>query len=705
MAHRPKSPPLAPKGSPRPASPPGPAGVSTRESAAAGSRRNLGLGLALLGLVLLAYYPTLSGGFIWDDDAHLTANPCIVGPLGLKDIWTSAYMRICPLVQTTFWLEYRIWGLHPLPYHLVNVLLHAAAAVVLWRVLRLLRVPGAWLGAALWALHPVQVESVAWITEMKNTQSGLFFLLAVLFFCRSRLADPENGPKGRSGYYYSLTLVFATLALASKSSTVVLPLILGLCAWWMDRGWRWRRNLFQLAPLLLLSVLTGVVTVWTQKAEGAFDPDFALGFAGRLAVAGKVVWFYAGKLLWPHPLIFIYPRWSVDAASLAAYGPTLAITGLMIALWWQRDRWARTAFFTLAYFVAALLPVLGLIDTYFWRYSFVGDHFQYLASMGPLALAGAGLHTGLGALGKPPRWLMPGIGSLLLLTLSLLTWRQSALYQNDEVLWTTTLRYNPASWIAHNNLGIELDHQPGRAAEAVVHYEETLRLRPAHARAHYNLAQDLAKIPDRQDDAIAHYESALRIDPGLGWAHQNLAVLLAARPARQAEAIAHYEQALRLMPESVETHYDLAIELGKLSGREAEAIAHYRAALRLRPGFAEAHNNLALVLVNQPGGATEAAVHFEAALRLRPDWDEAHNNYAGLLSGLPGRLVEAIAHYEQALRLRPDAPLVHYNLAGAYYRSGRVAEAISQLEIALRLDPSDENTRHTLAALRQQLQH
>ena len=444
-------------------------------------------------------------------------------------------------------------------------------------------------------------------------------------------------------------ILFATLALASKSSTVVLPLVLGLCAWWMDRGWRWRRNLLHLTPLLLLSVLTGVVTLWTQKGEGAFDPEFALGLAGRLVVAGKVVWFYAGKLLWPHPLIFIYPRWQINPADLAAYLPTLALVSLMIVLWRQRDRWARAPFFALAFFVAALLPVLGLVDTFFWRYSFVGDHFQYLAGMGPLALAGAGLHTGLGALGKPSRWLLPGIGSLVLLALGLLTWRQCAQYQNDEVLWTTTLRRNPASWIAHNNLGIELDHQPGREAEAIAHYEETLRLRPQHARAHNNLAQNLAKIPGREHAAIAHYEEALRIDPGLGWAHHNLAALLAVRPGRRAEAISHYEAALRLMPESAETHYNLAIELGKSSGREAEVLAHYQAALRLRPDLAAAHYNLALVLVNQPDGATEAAAHFEAALRLRPDWDEAHNNYASLLSSQPGRLPEAIAHYEQAL--------------------------------------------------------
>lgn len=691
MVRRSQAAPRAPAESPQPA-------IRTRRPAV--SPRDFWLGLAIVGLVLLAYSRALSGGFIWDDDAHLTENPCIVGPLGLKEIWTTAHMRICPLVQTSFWLEYRLWGLAPQPFHLVNILLHAAAAVVLWRVLRMLRVPGAWLGAALWALHPVQVESVAWITEMKNTQSALFFLLAVLFFCKARRAD---APEGRPGLCYALTLAFATLALASKSSTVVLPLILGLCAWWIDRRWRWRRNLLQLAPVLLLSIGTGLITMWTQRAEGAFDPEFARSFAERLAGVGVAVWFYLGKLLWPHPLIFIYPRWRIDPAHVAAYLPTLAMVALIAVFWWQRNRWARSAFFAGAFFVAALSPVLGLIDTFFWRYSFVGDHFQYLASMGPLALAGAGLTAGLHRIGSAPRWLMGGLGALLLVAPGVLSWRQSAMYRSDEVLWTTTLERNPASWIAHNNLAVDLSHRPDRTDEAIAHFEAALRLRPSHARAHFNLAQVLEKIPGRQNDAIAQYELAVRIDPNFGEAHQNLAVRLSAQPGRQAGAIAHYEQALRLMPASAESHYDLAIELAKLSGPPADIIRHYREAVRLKPDFAEAHYNLALMLARQPASATEAAAHFESALRLRPDWPEAHNNYAILLSDLPGRLPEAIAHYEQALRLRPGDPRLHDNLAGAWFHTGRLAEAISELETALKLDPGNEAVRQHLAIVQQQL--
>jgi tetratricopeptide (TPR) repeat protein len=450
---------------------------------------------------------------------------------------------------------------------------------VLWRVLRLLRIPGAWLGAALWALHPVQVESVAWITEMKNTQSGLFFLLAVLSFCKSRLSENTNPPAGLVRGHYILTLVFAAMALASKSSTVVLPLVCGLCAWWIDRDWRWRRNILELTPLLLLSLATGLITIWTQRAEGAFDPEFARSFAERFASAGKLFWFYAGKLAWPEPLIFIYPRWRIDPSGFTAWLPAIAAAALMVVLFWQRDRWARGTFFAVGYFVIALAPVLGLIDTYFWRYSFVGDHFQYLASMGPLALAGAGIGAGIDAFRNSPHWILRGAGALMLVVPGILTWRQCAMYRDDETLWTTTLRQNPDSWIAHNNLAVEFARQPGRSAEAIAHYKEALRIRPLHAQAHYNLAKELAKFQDRRADAIAHYEEALRIDSSLGWAHLNLASLLLAAPDRQSDAIAHFKEALRLMPDSAEVHYNLGIALWRTAGSEAGMIAHYREAL------------------------------------------------------------------------------------------------------------------------------
>jgi hypothetical protein len=286
------------------------------------------LGSILVLSVVLAYTPVWRAGFIWDDATHLTANPCIVGPLGLKEIWTTSAADICPLVFTTFAAEHALWGLDPLPYHLVNVLIHGACALLLWRVLRSVRVEGAWLGAALWALHPVEVESVAWITEMKNTESALFFLFSILYFVRWLTARDAAEPTGGERNY-ALSLLFAALAMASKSSTVILPIVLCLSAWWMEGRWS-SRNAIRVLPFFVLSIASSALSIWTQGLQLATftDPQWVRSWPERLVTAGDAIWFYLGKLLWPNPLITIYPRWQLNAAHWSAYLPLLAVVVL-----------------------------------------------------------------------------------------------------------------------------------------------------------------------------------------------------------------------------------------------------------------------------------------------------------------------------------------------------------------------------------------
>jgi tetratricopeptide (TPR) repeat protein len=572
------------------------------------------LGAILLLAVFLAYLPVWYAGFIWDDDSVVTGNPVIVGPLGLIDIWTTRAADICPLVLTTFWTEHALWGLNPLPYHLVNLALHAACAILLWRVLLALRIPGAWFGAALWALHPVQVETAAWITEMKNTQSGVFYLLAILAFIRTMEANAA-GNRNRATWAYVATLLCAAAAMASKSSTIVLPIVLGLCAWWIEGRWRWR-NLIALAPLAALAVLPAALTLWTQKLrmQGPEDLMWARSFPERLATSGDAIWFYLGKLAWPHPLIFIYPRWRIGAGSWLSYAPLAAALILLAVLWAFRATWARPLFFAYAYFLAALLPILGLVDGYFWRYSLVGDHFQYLADMGPFALAGAGLAR-MAAFTFPGKELVQHrFAAALLLVLGVLSWQRAWVYEDLETLWTDTLAHNRDSWMAHNNLG-DVYLQDGKLEAAKAEYVEALRLNPQEVNAHSNLGIILAQ-QNRFDEAIAQFHQALAIRPNFGRAVNNLAVALYSEGHLDA-ALATYRQAEKINPYYPQIHFNLGHVLLQM-GQVDEARTELEMALHTDPESVPALNDLGVVLLKQRH-RNEAIAQFEKALVLQPD--------------------------------------------------------------------------------------
>jgi tetratricopeptide (TPR) repeat protein len=617
------------------------------------------LGAFLILAVILAYQPVWYAGFIWDDDVYLTNNPCIVGPLGLKEIWTTAAADICPLVTTTFWVEHAFWGLAPLPYHLVNVLFHGACAIFFWRVLGSLRVPGAWLGAALWALHPVQVESAAWIHEMKNTESGLFFLLSVFFFLRC-LKTSDPGRRTTGVWAYAWTLFFAALAMASKSSTVILPLVLCLCAWWVEGRWQWR-NLLKVGPVFLLSLAASAVSMWTQGLQlaEAADPQGTRTWPERLLTAGDAVWFYLGKLLWPQPLITIYPRWQVHGDQPLAYLPLAAVILVWLLLWLKRASWSRPYLFSWTYFLLALLPVLGLANMIFDRYSFVADHFQYLASMGPLALAGAGLVRGANFAipGRPG--LRSILGAGLLLVLGLWSWRQAWVYESQETLWTHTLDSNPNSWLGHTNLGNALLRQ-GQVDQAMSHYQQALALNPDYIEARNNLGLVLLQ-KGRVDESIAQYRKALEIDPDFDLAHNNLGLALL-RKGQVDQAIAQYRQALALDPYRPEIHNYLGLALAQ-KGQVDEAMAEFQQALKINPGFAEAHYNLGNACLKQ-GRMDEAMTQYQQALEINPDYPNARNNL-GVVLFQEGRVAEAIVQFQEALRLNPNDPGVLDNLAKA----------------------------------------
>jgi protein O-mannosyl-transferase len=655
-------------------------------------QRDCLLALLLIALVFVAHARVFTAGFIWDDESHLTQNPCIVGPLGLKEIWTTARAVYYPLVLTSFWALHKLVGLAPWPYHVLNVLLHAGSAILLWRVLRQLDVHGAWLGAALWALHPVMVQSVAWVTELKNTQSCLFYLLSILCFLKwdekpliARIQGTEeklmNHSRNPRHLYFCFSLLFFVLATLSKPSVVMLPVVLALCIWWRRGRLHWRDAL-ALAPFAAISALAALWTIWEQKFHaGAVGPEWGQTWPERVVIAGRAIWFYFGKLIWPHPLIFIYPRWEINSSNLAAYLPLFSAFVGLVVLWVCRAEWSRAAFFAAAYYVVSLFPVLGFFSVFFFRYSFVSDHFQYLASMGPLALAGAAMTTGCNRLavaaslcrGAPTAALsrdatgrrpsavattpLLSLCGVLLLLLGFLTWRQTAEYRDLVTLYTATLAKNPGCWMAHYNLGIALGNK-GETDHAIGHYRQAIALRPDYAEAHYNLGRLLAE-KGHLDEAITHYQKALKLNPADAQAHNNLGATLFAS-GRVDEAIAHYQEALTIQPDYADASCNLAnalVSQGDLDG----AIARYSGCLALSPNQVEAQYNLASALLRK-GRTDEAIVHYQKVLELDRESADARANLGSAFLA-KGRIEEAIAAYREALRISPHNVAAQSNLA------------------------------------------
>ena len=482
--------------------------------------------------------------------------------------------------------------------------------------------PEAWLGAALWALHPVMVESVAWVAEMRNTESGIFFLLSILFYLLW-LKAKEVGMEGNGGKLRHLLLLFAALAMMCKSSTVVLPVVLCLCAWWAEGRWQWR-SVTRVIPIILMAIADSLLSIWTQKVQLGIltDLHWVRTWPERLVTAGDAVWFYLGKLLWPHPLITVYPRWEIDASQWTAYLPLLAVFIVLFILWLKRNSLARPWFFVFAFFLVALLPVLGLVEnSIFSRYSLVFDHFQYLASMGPLALAGAGLAKLADRVMPGDLRLQSNLCAALLLVLGISSWQRAMVYENSETLWTDTLAKNPDCWVGHYNLGVVFA-QKGKMNEAQVEFQKALELNSDFAEARNNLGGAYMQT-GKVDEAIIEYQKSLGINADSAETHFNLGYAFFQK-GRVDEAIDEYQKGLAINPGVAEVHYRLGNAL--LQKRQLDgAVAEYQYALQIDPTSAKACNNLGIAL-SQMGRMDEGIAQFERAVQLKPDYTDAQKN-------------------------------------------------------------------------------
>ncbi len=480
---------------------------------------------ALILLAVLAYLNALPNGFIWDDDHYVLNNVTLRSFDGLRRLWFElrATPQYYPLVHSSFWLEYQTWGLNPLGFHVTNVLLHGVAASLFFLSLKTLRIPGAWLAAAIFAVHPACVESVAWVTERKNVLSAVFYFLSFLAFAKAIHwnEDEDRKPNWRA---YATSLCLFVCALLSKTVVCSLPAAILLLLWYRSQKWsrRDRRDALLLLPFFAVGLAMAAMTVWLERTHvGAEGMEWNFSFVERCLIAGRSLLFYAGKILWPEPLIFFYERWVIDASLWWQYLFPLGFLAILITSIALHKRFGRGLPVAIMIFAGTLLPALGFFNVYPHRYSFVADHFQYLAIPSFIALSIAGIHALLNR-GKAERTSVPIIGGTLLLAVFIVMSNQrSTAYRNEEALWVDTIEQNPTCWAAYNNLG-NVFLERGDLERAAKCFVKTIQIRPDHFKAYHNLGKIYASPSVRQPDKAAHcfqraIDLGLRHKPAYDW--------------------------------------------------------------------------------------------------------------------------------------------------------------------------------------------
>ena len=578
---------------------------------------------------------------LWDDDSHLTSAG-LRSWAGLLHIWKrlGTTQQYYPLLHSAFWIEHKLWGDAVLGYHLANLLQHTTSALLLVALCRRLKIAGGWIAAFIFALHPVGVESVAWMSEQKNTLSTVFCLIAAWTY----LGFDEN----RNSRWYGFATVCFVLALLCKTVSATLPASLLVLIWWRRGRIGLRRDVMPLVPWLIGGVAAGLFTAWVEREYiGASGGEFLLSFTQRVLLAARAICFYFGKLVWPAKLTFIYPRWSIDSSAAWQYiSPAIVVVvlGLLAAL--ARSRRGPLAAFLI--FGGTLFPALGFINVFPFQYSYVADHFQYAAAIALIIPVAAVLAAQ--ATSSARAYILPGVVALSL-GLTFLTFQQARSYENATGLYELTLARNPDCWLAQNNLGNILARSPATMEEAIAHLEAAVRLKPDGAYAQNNLANALVSV-GRSSDAFPHYEAALRSDPTYVRAHRDFGTALMRTPDRLADAIAQFNAAITLNPNDEEAHNNLGTALIRLPDRTEEAIQHFREAVRIAPHFAQARNNLAAALVRIPGRFAEAKAEVEEAIRLDPSYASAHYTLA-LMLVQESRLDEAHAEFTKAVELKP----------------------------------------------------
>jgi len=717
---------------------PRPAGVGGLEIASGGGKNERGSPafgwgkwagtLCIVAATLLTYSRTLSDPFIYDDIAAIPLNPTI------RTVWTALSPPLKttvtgrPILNLTFAANYGIGGTAVRGYHVLNLVIHVLGAIILFGIFRrsLARAsvskaaPVAFSGALIWALHPLQTESVTYIAQRAESLMGLFYLLTLYCFIRAVSAD---GP--RRNLWQSLSVASCFLGMGTKEVMVSAPLTVLL----FDRAFfagtfrnalRDRRTYYCGLASTWIFLVALVLSTGGNRGSSTTGLGTGVAWFSYLWTQFPAVCDYLRLSVWPYPLVFEYGTFWITNP-IAVLPEALFVGLLAAASVWALVRSPRLGF--LGYVFFAILAPTSLVPG---AIQMIAEHRMYLA-LAPIAiLIAIGFH-------RIPSMFGPYASILFAVGLGVATWQRNEAYRSEESIWTDTVNKRPKNYRAHNALGEILSVRPGRQSDAVRQYELALRIKPDYvdalnnlgnleqnvpdrigqsihhledaiginprlSTAHNNLANALSKVPGRERDAEKQYEDAIRLEPGYAEAQYNLGNLLSRVFGRASEAAGHYETALRLDPSSVAAHYNFGLLLSSMPGRKEDAIEQYEECIRREPRFAEAHLKLGNALLAVPGRINDAEGEFEEAIRIKPDYAEAHSNLGIALSNFMKRWPEAESHYLEALRIDPNLTEAHYNLGNLYLRMpGRLAEAVVQYRRVLTVFPNSIPAHYNMA--------
>ncbi|RJP77693.1 MAG: tetratricopeptide repeat protein [Desulfobacteraceae bacterium] len=658
-------------------------------------------------IVVATHYPAMSGGFVWDDDLHITDNELLRSVDGLRKIWfePGAWPHYYPLVLTSFWIQYQLWGLDPFGYHLTNIIIHGFSAILLWRILKNLNISGAWIAACIFAVHPVQVESVAWASENKNILSGFFYLSSLLFYVHFAFQNAKGTSvklfhSRKKAIFYFLSLFFFLLALFAKTVTCSLPAVIVVLLWW-KRDRITGKDLYPLLPFFLFGIILGLSTVWTElyNVGSMGKSTWDLSFLDRLLIAGRCLWFYIGKLIFPYDIMFEYPRWNIDTNQWRQFLYPISFCLVLFLLWLYRKKIGKGPLAALLIFSGTLFPAIGFFNLFTMRYSYVADHFQYLACITVITLfSGILVKSITRYAGKHVRIIMMVAFGFFIVLCGYINWHESKKFKNLEALWRDTISKNPDAVMAHNNLGIILKQQ-GLTNQAIQHFSRTIELRPDWAEPYVNLGSILIRC-GRLSEAIQNFTISLKNDPDSVQRFYKKGIISKSREKTGKIIDSHiiiaqlYESIGEI--ENAKQHYTIALQ----NQSNSPEILKYMVNLEKKmEAFRMAKNEIQKEIESNPnnpylfyalgetyqkiGQHNEAIFYYNKAIEIKKGFLKALNQLAQIYSRI-AKNNEAIMIYKKVVMLKPElSAKIYYNIACQYSKQQMAVQSIRYLTKAI----------------------